>query len=74
MQVGGNRGLEGAKPDVVQVGDSDELLAIRLYKNTSLGRKYVVVAYREINGSDGFVLTAYLTRRPSKQRKVLWTR
>ena len=40
----------------------------------SLGRKYVVVAYREISDTDGFTLTAYLTRRPSQQREVLWTR
>lgn len=63
-----------AEPDLIQAGDSDELLAIRLYDQTKLGRKYVVVAYREIKVMDGFVLTAYLTRRPSKRRKVLWIR
>lgn len=63
-----------AKPDFIQAGDSGELLAVRLYEATQLGRKYVVVAYREINAIDGFILTAYLTRRPSQQREVLWTR
>lgn len=63
-----------AEPDFIQAGDSDELLAIRLYEATQLGRKYVVVAYREISDTDGFILTAYLTRRPSQQREVLWTR
>jgi hypothetical protein len=62
------------EPDFIQAGDSGELLAIRLYETTQLGRKYVVVAYREISNTDGFILTAYLTRRPSQQREVLWTR
>ncbi len=63
-----------SEPDLIQAGDSGEQLAIRLYEVTQLGRKYVVVAYREISATDGFVLTAYLTRRPSQQREVLWTR
>lgn len=61
-------------PDLIQVGDSGELLAIRLYDATQLGRKYVVVAYKETSSTDGFILTAYLTRRPSQKREVLWTR
>jgi len=63
-----------AMPDLIQAGDSGELLAVRLYDKTSLGRKHVVVAYRETSTTDGFILTAYLTRRPSQQREVLWTR
>jgi len=63
-----------AVPDLIQVGDSGELLAVRLYDKTTLGRKYVVVAYRETSATEGFILTAYLTRRPSQQREVLWTR
>jgi uncharacterized protein YuzE len=34
--------------------------------------EYLVAAYREISSDDGFVLTAYFTRRPSSTRKVLW--
>lgn len=63
-----------SEPDLIQAGDSGELLAIRLYDATPLGRKYVVVAYREISSAEGFILTAYLTRRPSQQREILWTR
>lgn len=63
-----------AMPDLIQAGDSDELLAVRFYDNTPLGRKHVVVAYRETSVTDGFILTAYLTRRPSQQREVLWIR
>ena len=63
-----------AMPDLIQAGDSGELLALRLYDKTTLGRKHIVVAYRETSATDGFVVTAYLTRRPSQQREVLWTR
>jgi hypothetical protein len=61
-------------PDIVQAGDFGEHLAIRLWPSTSLGSKHIVVAYREVDQSDGFVLTAYLTRRPSRSRRVLWKR
>jgi hypothetical protein len=63
-----------AEPDLVQAGDFGELLAIRHWPDTSLGSKRVVVAYREVSHSDGFVLTAYVTRRPSRSRSVIWKR
>lgn len=64
-----------ARPDMIQQGDSGELLAITLQRQTPFGEKYVVVSYRELTGEeDGFVITAYLTRRPSKTRRVLWRR
>jgi hypothetical protein len=63
-----------AGPDMIQEGDFGELLAVRLYTETPLGEKYVVVAYREINAEDGFILTAYLARRPSSRREILWKR
>lgn len=61
-----------SNPDLVQAGDFGELLAIRLYPETPLTRKNLVVAYRELSGQDGFILTAYFTNTPSKRRKVLW--
>lgn len=61
-------------PDLVQAGDFGELLAIRHWSLTAFGSKFVVVAYREVERTDGFVLTAYLTRRPSRSRTVVWTR
>lgn len=62
------------RPDIVQEGDSGELLAVRWYAETSMGEKHVVVAYRETSAEDGFVLTAYLARRPSARREVVWRR
>lgn len=63
-----------SEPDMIQKGDSGELLAIRRYDETPLGEKSLVVAYRESSAEDGFVLTAYLTRRPSARREVVWKR
>lgn len=61
-------------PDVIQAGDSGELLAIRTYDETPLTSKYLVVPYREVTSQDGFILTAYLTIRMSTTRDVLWKR
>jgi len=63
-----------AEPDVIQQGDYGELLAARFYTGTPLGDKHLVVAYREVNQEDGFILTAYYTRRLSTQREILWKR
>jgi hypothetical protein len=61
-------------PDTVQAGDAGELLAIRWYAATPLTSKFLVAAYREVSPTDGFVVTAYLTRRPSERRTTLWKR
>ena len=63
-----------AAPEQVQQGDFGELLAIRPYTDTPLGPKHLVAVYREVSPEDGFVLTAYLTRRPSRTRVILWKR
>jgi hypothetical protein len=60
--------------DIIQKGDFGELLAVKLYEDTPLGEKFVIAAYREVNEEDGFVLTAYLARRPSSRRETLWKR
>jgi hypothetical protein len=59
-----------ADPDYVFAGLAGELLAAR-----RVGELWLVVAYREVSEQDGFVITAYLTRRdPSLRRMVVWTR
>lgn len=62
------------EPDMIQQGDFGELLAVRFYPETPLTSKFLVVAYREISPDDGFILTAYFTRRPSTRRTVIWKR
>ena len=63
-----------AEPDMIQQGDLGEVLAVRFYPETPLTRKFLVVAYREVSTEDGFVLTAYLTSRPSARRVTIWKR
>ncbi len=64
-----------AEPDIIQQGDLGELLAIRLYPDTPLTRKFMVVAYGEVSPEDGFILlTAYLASRPSGARETIWRR
>ena len=57
-----------SSPDLVQQGDFGTLVAIRKQNNIHL-----VVIYREVSGSDGFIITAYLAER-LRERTVIWTR
>ena len=61
-----------SSPDMILEGDYGELLAVRHYAQTPLTSKYLVAAYKEIEGRDGFVLTAYFSSRTSTTRTVLW--
>jgi hypothetical protein len=61
-----------AAPDLIQEGDNGELLALKFYQQTPLGSKWLAVVYRE-EEEGGFIITAYLTRRPAK-RNIVWKR
>lgn len=63
-----------AAPDVVQRGDYGALLAARYYNQPPAADLFVVTVYRELTDDDGFVITAYLARRLSSRREVLWSR
>lgn len=70
-----NRVLETvSNPEFIQQGDFGEFLAIKFYDDTPLTRKYLVVAYKEIDKEDGFVITAYLTTKLLERRPILWKR
>ena len=61
-------------PDFIQEGDNGEFLAIKKYKKTPItDDKYLVVIYK-LRNKDGFLITAYFTRRPSFRRKLIWKR
>jgi hypothetical protein len=62
------------EPDMIRMGDFGELLAVKFYTETPMGEKFLIVAYREVSAEDGFVLTAYLARRPSTRRETVWRR
>ena len=63
-----------SSPEKVLEGDNGALMAVRKYEKTPVSEnKFLVVVYRE-QGNDGFVITAYFTRRLPKWRKVVWQR
>lgn len=57
-------------PDAICEGSSGELLAIKKMQSG----KYIVVVYKEVSKTDGFVITAFLTSkmRQFERRKKLW--
>lgn len=57
------------RPDRILAGGDGELLALREVEQG----KFLVVVYRELMG-DGFIITAFLTRRVRSlaKRKQLW--
>jgi hypothetical protein len=63
-----------AAPDLILRGDEGELLAIRSYPRGAWITAYLVVAYLELDADDGFVVTAYPSRRVPARREVLWNR
>jgi hypothetical protein len=59
-------------PDAIYEGESGELLAVRDLQTD----KYMVVIYKEVSSMDGFVITAFLTRRTKQleRRSKIWAR
>ena len=57
-------------PDAIYEGRMEECIAIRKLKND----KYVVVIYKEINKKDGFIITAFITKKKKQfeRRKIIW--
>ena len=54
------------KPDLVVQGYGGALIAL---KGVTKG-KYLAVVYKELSPKNGFIVSAYFTRRPDKRRKV----
>jgi len=70
--------LEGRRDDVLDVVESPDWVT-RGYRGSLVAwkgygkRGYLTVIYKELDGSDGFVITAFFTRKPKKKGKV-WPR
>jgi len=56
-------------PDMILQGDQGALVAV---KRVAL-RRHLAVVYKELTADDGFVVTAYFTRRLAR-RTVVWRR
>jgi len=59
-----------AEPDYIYEGIDKELLAVK----EIIPAKYIVVVYREIDAVDGFIITAFFTKRKKhlERRTLLW--
>jgi len=57
-------------PEVIYEGRSGECIAVRQIKED----KYIAVIYRELGEKDGFIITAFLTRRKRQleRRRAIW--
>lgn len=60
-------------PDIILKGDTGELLAVKKKPRKKL---WIVVAYKEISQTDGFIVTAYVTTdsRWLFKREVIWNK
>jgi hypothetical protein len=60
-----------ANPGAIYEGKAGECIAVRGIEKD----KYVVVVYKELSKEDGFVITAFLTRRiiQLEKRRKIWT-
>jgi hypothetical protein len=59
-------------PLCIYQGNYDELIAIGRIGN--IQDKFIVVVYKEIKLSDGFVITAYISNKMQsfKKKKIIW--
>lgn len=57
-------------PDAIYEGKMGEYIAIRELKRD----KYIVAIYREINKNDGFIITAFMTKKKKQfeRRRIIW--
>ena len=60
------------EPEAIYEGKAGECLAAREVERG----KYIVVVYREVSKEDGFIITAFLTKRKRQleRRRKLWPR
>ncbi|MEW5898646.1 MAG: hypothetical protein AB1652_05670 [Bacillota bacterium] len=59
-------------PDVIFEGKTGEFLAVKKLERS----KYIVVVYKEIDENDGFIITAFLTKKIKKleRGRKVWER
>ena len=61
-----------AQPEAIYEGRAGECLAVREVEKD----KYIVVIYKEVSNEDGFIISAFLTKRKRQleRRQRLWPR
>ncbi len=65
-----------SSPDFVVKGRVGELIAVRLLPKLPIRIKHLMVAYKELDGRDGFVITAHFISNVERilNRGVHWRR
>ena len=60
------------EPEAIYEGNTGEYIAV----GEKQGGKYIVVVYRELGKEDGFVITAFLSKRKGQleRRRKIWQR
>jgi hypothetical protein len=60
------------EPEAIYEGKSGECIAVKEVDRD----KYIVVVYREVSEEDGFIITAFLTRRKAQleRKRKIWQR
>jgi len=58
------------EPEAIYEGKTGEYIAVREIEKG----KYIVVIYKELNKEDGFIITAFLTKRRKQleRRQKIW--
>lgn len=61
-------------PDTIYEGSNEAKIAIKNFQKEF--RKFIVVVYKETSINDGFVITAFFTKKLNefKNKRVLWKR
>lgn len=59
-----------AEPDLIVKGNAGELIAAKKIKRN----KHIATIYREIENKDGFIITAFLTKKihQIERREIVW--
>lgn len=59
-------------PEIIYEGSLDAKIAIKMFQETFI--KFVVVVYKEMSATDGFVITAYFSNKLQEFQKknILW--
>ncbi|NOY50622.1 MAG: hypothetical protein GXO88_08690 [Chlorobi bacterium] len=59
-------------PDFVFIGNSEEYLAVKKLNDEM--NKFIIVVYKEIDESDGFIITSFITNKKPyfAKKKMIW--
>ena len=59
-------------PDAIYEGSNNEYIAIKRL----IGEKHIFIIYKEVSETDGFIITAFLSKKINslRNRRVIWNK